>query len=134
MHEPQICCKSHCQDRCNSLRQKRVGYLPIRLHTRSQDQTFSISNGIPEHDCLKRFLNSSIKMSYSDIFNEFQPPISWYVQYEGLSSFKYGKGGFRFLPTKEEIICDYLKPIIKGDPMPSGVLKVRHIYGANREP
>ncbi|PPD67112.1 hypothetical protein GOBAR_DD36006 [Gossypium barbadense] len=25
--------------------------------------------------------------------------------------------GFRFLPTKEEILCDYLKPIIKGDPM-----------------
>ncbi|KAH1031064.1 hypothetical protein J1N35_043238 [Gossypium stocksii] len=42
--------------------------------------------------------------------------------------------GFRFLPTKEEILCDYLKPIIKGDPIPSGVLKARHIYGANREP
>ncbi|PPS06237.1 hypothetical protein GOBAR_AA14417 [Gossypium barbadense] len=42
--------------------------------------------------------------------------------------------GFLFLPTKEEILCDYLKPIIKGDPIPSGVLKARHIYGANREP
>ncbi|TYH90785.1 hypothetical protein ES332_A13G072800v1 [Gossypium tomentosum] len=42
--------------------------------------------------------------------------------------------GFLFLPTKEEILCDYLKPIIKGDSIPSGVLKARHIYGANREP
>ncbi|KAG4181280.1 hypothetical protein ERO13_A10G216866v2, partial [Gossypium hirsutum] len=31
--------------------------------------------------------------------------------------------GFRFLPTKEEIICDYLQPFIKGDPIPSGVMK-----------
>ncbi|KAB2047769.1 hypothetical protein ERO13_A13G064566v2 [Gossypium hirsutum] len=116
MHEPQICCKSCRLDRCHSLRQKRVGYLPIRLHTRSQDQTFSISNDIPEHDCLKRFLKNSIKMSYSDVFNE----------HEGLSGFKYGKG--------EEILFDNLKPIIKGDPIPSGVLKTRHIYGANREP
>ncbi|PPD66968.1 hypothetical protein GOBAR_DD36155 [Gossypium barbadense] len=39
--------------------------------------------------------------------------------------------GFRFLPTKEEILCDYLKPIIKGYPIHSGVMM---IYGANREP
>ncbi|MBA0579882.1 hypothetical protein Gorai_022126, partial [Gossypium raimondii] len=39
--------------------------------------------------------------------------------------------GFRFLPTKEEILCDYLKPIIKADPIPSGVMM---FYGANREP
>ncbi|MBA0849562.1 hypothetical protein Goshw_017493 [Gossypium schwendimanii] len=39
--------------------------------------------------------------------------------------------GFRFLPTKEEILCHYLKPIIKGDPTPAGVMM---FYGANREP
>ncbi|KAG8502113.1 hypothetical protein CXB51_000270 [Gossypium anomalum] len=43
--------------------------------------------------------------------------------------------GFRFLPTKEEILCDYLKPIIKGKyPIPSGVMMERDIYGANHEP
>lgn len=42
--------------------------------------------------------------------------------------------GFRFLPTNKEILSDYLKPIIKGDPIPSGVMMARDIYGANREP
>ncbi|PPD75423.1 hypothetical protein GOBAR_DD27660 [Gossypium barbadense] len=42
--------------------------------------------------------------------------------------------GFRFLPTKEEILCDCLKPIIKGDPITSGVMMACDIYGANREP
>ncbi|KAG8480332.1 hypothetical protein CXB51_024706 [Gossypium anomalum] len=42
--------------------------------------------------------------------------------------------GFRFLPTKEEILCDYLHPFIKGDSIPSGVMKELDIYGANREP
>ncbi|XP_017617747.2 NAC domain-containing protein 41-like [Gossypium arboreum] len=42
--------------------------------------------------------------------------------------------GFRFLPTKEEILRDYLQPFIKGDPIPSGVMKELDIYGANREP
>ncbi|MFQ6649240.1 hypothetical protein Gotur_022397, partial [Gossypium turneri] len=42
--------------------------------------------------------------------------------------------GFRFLPSKEEILCDCLKPIIKGDPIPSGVMMACDIYGANREP
>ncbi|MFQ6646951.1 hypothetical protein Gotur_018923 [Gossypium turneri] len=42
--------------------------------------------------------------------------------------------GFRFLPTKEEILCDYLQPFIKGDPIPSGVMEELDIYGENREP
>ncbi|KAH1045636.1 hypothetical protein J1N35_036420 [Gossypium stocksii] len=42
--------------------------------------------------------------------------------------------GFRFLPTKEEILSDYLQPFIKGDPIPSGAMEELDIYGPNREP
>ncbi|XP_022754073.1 NAC domain-containing protein 83-like [Durio zibethinus] len=42
--------------------------------------------------------------------------------------------GYRFYPTKEEILQFYLPPAINGEPLPSNALIEREIYGENREP
>ncbi|XP_022754215.1 NAC domain-containing protein 78-like [Durio zibethinus] len=44
--------------------------------------------------------------------------------------------GFRFRPTKKEILCFYLPRAISGEPLilPSDTLIEREIYGSNREP
>ncbi|XWS09354.1 hypothetical protein CRYUN_Cryun40dG0078000 [Craigia yunnanensis] len=42
--------------------------------------------------------------------------------------------GYRFRPSREEILCRYLKPAINGEPLSSGILIEVDIYGENREP
>ncbi|XVE56802.1 hypothetical protein DITRI_Ditri04bG0039900 [Diplodiscus trichospermus] len=42
--------------------------------------------------------------------------------------------GYRFTPTKTEILCSYLRPAINGKPLPSKTLIEREIYGENKEP
>ncbi|OMO74961.1 No apical meristem (NAM) protein [Corchorus olitorius] len=42
--------------------------------------------------------------------------------------------GFRFHPTKEEVVISYLRPAIHGDPLPADVLLKIDIYGDKREP
>ncbi|XVF84368.1 hypothetical protein PTKIN_Ptkin17bG0031000 [Pterospermum kingtungense] len=42
--------------------------------------------------------------------------------------------GFRFRPTKEDILHYYLRPAINGEPLPSSVVVEADIYGENREP
>ncbi|OMO68729.1 No apical meristem (NAM) protein [Corchorus olitorius] len=42
--------------------------------------------------------------------------------------------GFRFHPTKEEILISYLRPAIKREPLPADVLMKIDIYGDKKEP
>ncbi|OMO93090.1 No apical meristem (NAM) protein [Corchorus olitorius] len=42
--------------------------------------------------------------------------------------------GFRFHPTKEEVVISYLRPAIHGEPLPADVLLKIDIYGDKREP
>ncbi|XWS09355.1 hypothetical protein CRYUN_Cryun40dG0078100 [Craigia yunnanensis] len=41
---------------------------------------------------------------------------------------------YRFCPSREQILCRYLKPAVNGEPLSSGILIEVDIYGDNREP